>query len=286
MREATSIEPVAEAYEQLTSEAAYPASSHAVVQSQRLEAMGRLTGGVAHDFNNLLTVIMGITESLAADLDAGSEHQKLAITGLRAAERGANLVRRLLASSRDDARNPTMIDCGEKAWVIAELVRHTIRDDVELTVSRPAYPLSCIADRTDLTSALLNLCMNARDAMPLGGELSLDVDSVLLSVKAAQPFGLQPGPYVVFTVRDNGVGMSPATLRQATEPFFTTKGEAGTGLGLATSHAFARESGGHLAISSREGRGTSVALYLPRARAPRLVNASSKICALEAHYGF
>jgi len=131
----------------------------------------------------------------------------------------------------------------------------------------------------------MNLCMNARDAMPLGGKLSLEVDSGLLSSGAAKHLDLRPGPYVIFTMRDNGVGMSPATLRQAIEPFFTTKGKTGTGLGLATSHAFARESGGHLAISSRQGRGTSAALYLPRVRAPGSVNASSKIRALEAYHG-
>lgn len=286
MREATAIELVAETCEQPSSEAAHPALRHAAVQSQRLEALGLLTGGAVHDFNNLLTVIMGITECLAADLDEGSEHQKLAIIALRAAERGADLVHRLLTPSRDDARNPTTIDCGAKVVTIAELVRHTIRGDVELTVSAPAYRLCCIADRMDLTSALLNFCMNARDALPLGGELSLEVDSVLLSTRTAEPLNLPPGPYVVFMVRDNGIGMSPATLRRATEPFFTTKGEAGTGLGLATSHAFARESGGRLAIASREGRGTSVALYLPRTRSLGRATASSKIHALEAHHDF
>jgi len=282
MREATSIDLVAETRQHPSGEAAYPAFRHATVRSQRLEAMGRPTGGAIHDFNNLLTVIMGVTETLAADLEEGSEHQKLAITALRAAERGADLVHRLLATSTDDARNPTTIDCGAKVVTIAELVRHTIRGDVELTVSAPAYRLCCVVDRMDLTSALLNFCMNARDALPLGGELSLDVDSVLLSTRTAEPLDLPPGPYVVFMVRDNGIGMSPATLRRATEPFFTTRVEGGSGLGLATSHAFARESGGRLAISSREGRGTSVALYLPRVRAPAPATASSKIRALEA----
>lgn len=247
-------------------QAAHTAGPDVASQSRRLEAMGRLTGGLAHDFNNLLTVIMGVTEALSESLDEGSDQQQLAIAGLRAAERGADLVRRLLADTREDARKPQTIDANAMIGEVASLMRHAVGRNVTVEATQRAYSVLCVADHTDLTSALMNLCSNARDAMPSGGTLAIETDRVVLSDTASQALDLRPGTYVTFTVRDTGAGMSPETLKRATEPFFTTKGVAGTGLGLATSYAFARESGGHLAISSLEGEGTTITLYLPRFR--------------------
>ena len=235
-------------------------------QSMRLEALGQLTGGVAHDFNNLLTVILGATETLAAELEAGSDHRGLAEVTLQAAERGAELVRRLLTFCRHQSLEPQNIDCGGMLTSVQTLARHLIGKDIALKASPVDAPLYCRADRAELEAALLNLCINARDAMPNGGVLSLDVTSATLGGKAARQLGLTPGSFAVFTVRDTGIGMSAEVLRRAIEPFFTTKGLAGgNGLGLSTVYGFAQQSGGGLNISSRPRRGATVSLYLPRA---------------------
>ncbi|WP_372786464.1 ATP-binding protein [Phenylobacterium sp.] len=235
-------------------------------ESERLEAIGRLTGGVAHDFNNLLTVVMGVSETLMLDLTEGSEQQKLAMVGLQAAERGADVVRRLLAFSRQQPLVADTIDCALLFGALGPMVGHTLPEDIELDLSVELHAMCCTADRVGLESALINLCVNARDAMPDGGALSLHASPVSISQAAAEPMGLRPGDYVIFQVRDTGAGMSAATLARAVEPFFTTKGVAGgSGLGLSTVYGFANQSGGRLAIVSEEGHGTTVSLYLPRA---------------------
>ena len=237
-----------------------------LAQSMRLEALGQLTGGVAHDFNNLLTVILGATETLAAELEADSDHRVLAEVTLQAAERGAELVRRLLTFCRHQSLEPQNIDCGGMLTSVQSLAQHILREDIEFAVTPAPAPLYCRADRAELESALLNLCINGRDAMPDGGALSLGTESVTLGGKSARQLGLTPGAFVVFTVRDTGVGMSAETQRRAIEPFFTTKGLAGgNGLGLSTVYGFAQQSGGCLAIASKLRRGTTVSLYLPRA---------------------
>ena len=236
-----------------------------LAQSLRMEALGQLTGGVAHDFNNLLTVILGATETLATELSAGSEHRNLAQVSLQAAERGAGLVRRLLAFSRHQSLEPQGIDCSGMIGSVQTLAERLIREDVELTVRASGVPLYCKADRAELESALLNLCINARDAMPAGGALRLEVSGMTLVGEHAHELGLIPGEFVVFTVSDTGVGMSAEVTRRAIEPFFTTKGLAGgNGLGLSTVYGFARQSGGGLTIDSRPKLGTTVRLYLPR----------------------
>jgi signal transduction histidine kinase/CheY-like chemotaxis protein len=255
-------------------------------QSLRLEAIGRLTGGVAHDFNNLLTVMMGASENLAANLEEGSEHQKLAILGLEAADRGADLVRRLLAFARQQPLEAQTLDCAAMVNTLRPLVRQVTDDDVILEITAPVDELYCEADRAQLESALLNLCFNARDAMPSGGRLSVRVDCAMFPKVAAEPLGLNPGPYAIFTVQDTGMGMSPATLARAIEPFFTTKGPTGgSGLGLSTVYGFATQSGGHLGITSHEGEGTTVALYLPRAPRPARAEIALKAAALAAGKG-
>jgi signal transduction histidine kinase/CheY-like chemotaxis protein len=239
-------------------------------QSRRLEAIGRLAGGVAHDFNNLLTVILGAAESLIDGAEP-DEARRLAETSLEAAERGAELIRRLLAFARTAPRSGPQVsasaDAGAAVEAAARLLQRTLPEAVALDVRAPAGLLYCRADRGELENALLNLGVNARDAMPKGGRLALDAELRALDRAAAQGLGVKPGDYAVFTVEDDGLGMSPEIAARATEPFFSTKADgAGTGLGLSAVSALAAAAGGALAIRSRLGQGTRVELYIPRAR--------------------
>jgi nitrogen-specific signal transduction histidine kinase/CheY-like chemotaxis protein len=237
-------------------------------QAQRLEAIGRLAGGVAHDFNNLLTVILSASETLAETCPEG-ENQRLAQTSLEAARRGAELIRRLLAFSRPTAQDaPASADAGAAVEAVERLLRRTLPEAVGLDVHTPRGLIYCRADRTELESALLNLCINARDAMPKGGRLALEAAPVALDRTAARSIGVKAGDYVVFTVEDNGAGMSSETAERAVEPFFTTRaGSGGTGLGLSAVNSLAVGAGGALVIRSRLGQGSRITLYIPRARA-------------------
>ena len=236
-------------------------------QARRLETMGRLAGGLAHDFNNLLTIILSANEALAERLDHQPTAQALAKVSLQAAERGSDLVRRLLAFSRQGAADARPIDAGEVLAAIAPLFKCTIRDGVSVKTAIPARPVLCRADRIELESALLNLCVNAKDALPDGGAIDLEAGQVEFGLAAAARLGLAKGVYAAFLVRDNGVGMAPEVLRRARDPLFTTKGERGSGFGLSNAHDFALQSGGALDIVSAKGVGTSVTLYLPATEA-------------------
>jgi CheY-like chemotaxis protein len=235
--------------------------------SGRLEALGRLTGSVAHDFNNMLTAVIGALEALTLLHPEDTEGRELAAAGLHAAERGSELVRRLLAFSREDAAESQNIECARLLEALRGLLRGALPEAVVLELAASPEALDCIADRAELESALLNLCLNARDAMPAGGRLTVRAEAAHLDAGTAAGLGLRPGAYARFLVADTGVGMSGATLRRALEPFFTTKGQGGCGLGLSTAHAFARQSGGRLLIESEQDRGTTVTLLLPRGRA-------------------
>ena len=227
-------------------------------QAQKMEAIGRLTGGIAHDFNNLLTVVIGSTESLADGLEQAPELQALARLALDAAERGAELVSRLLAFARTQPLAARPIDCRAFLRDLLPILQRTINSQVAIEVRTGDAPLFCLADRTQLTSAMLNLAINARDAMPAGGRLTIG---------AAREAG-DGQDHVVLSVEDTGEGMSAQTRAQALEPFFTTKPEGqGSGLGLSMVHGFASQSGGRLEIDSEPGTGTSVRIYLPRTNA-------------------
>jgi signal transduction histidine kinase/ActR/RegA family two-component response regulator len=258
----------------------------ALQRKDKLEAIGRLTAGVAHDFNNLLTVITSGAEALTEQLPPGHALRAEAELALHAAERGAELVRRLLTVSRQQPLRPRAIDVGKLLDGLADLVKRTLGENLELTVSHVAAPLACLADPGQLDSALLNVCINARDAMPGGGRLALESGLVSLSDEAAAHLGLKPGPYVMLSVRDSGVGMSAETASRAVDPFFTTKpaGE-GSGLGLSTAYGFVRQSGGHFTIASTEGVGTTVRFYLPQAEALPDAPASDGIARAEAGGG-
>ncbi|MEA5451611.1 PAS domain S-box protein [Leptolyngbya sp. CCNP1308] len=235
-------------------------------QSQRLESLGQLTGGVAHDFNNLLTVIMGNAELLAETLTPDSALRPLAEMVSSAAQRGAELTQRLLAFARRQALDPKPVDVNQLIATMTDLMCRTLGEHIEV-VRLPADDLwPALVDPAQLENALLNLCLNARDAMAPGGELTLETSNVYLDQDYADQHGeAQPGEYVLVAVSDNGVGIAPDHLPHVFEPFFTTKETGkGTGLGLSMAYGFAKQSNGHITIYSELGHGTTIRLYLPR----------------------
>ena len=237
-------------------------------QAQKMEAVGQLTGGVAHDFNNLLAVIMGNTELLQDELGADNKSLK-AVFG--AADRGVSLIERLLAFSRLQPLEPKSVDPGTLIDEISELLRRTLGETIEVEIVSEPDLWHARVDASQLESAFLNLALNARDAMRQGGTMRIESGNVTLDeTYAAAHMDVIPGDYVLIAVSDNGTGMSPAVQTRALEPFFTTKdvGE-GTGLGLPMVYGFAKQSGGDLVITSEEGQGTTVKLYLPRANVSR-----------------
>jgi PAS domain S-box-containing protein len=233
-------------------------------QAQKMEAVGQLTGGIAHDFNNLLTVIVGSIE-LVADQVQGELRRRLDYA-LQAAERGATLVQGLLAFSRRLSLRIETVDFNQVAAGMGELLRRTLGRDVEVEMKLDPSLWSVLTDRGQIEGALLNLAINARDAMPEGGKLTIETANVRLGEDATvREVEAPAGDYVMLAVTDTGTGMSPAVVERATEPFFTTKEVGkGTGLGLSMIYGFAKQSRGHLTIHSELGHGTSVRLYLPR----------------------
>jgi signal transduction histidine kinase/CheY-like chemotaxis protein len=239
-------------------------------QSQKMEAMGQLTGGVAHDFNNLLTVILGNAEHIAEQLAANTELRKFAEGIVTAAERGADLTKSLLAFSRKQPLVPKDIDIGQKILGMEQLLRRTLGEHIEckFLLDRDLWLAS--VDPGQLASALLNLVLNARDAMPEGGVLTVEVGNASLDKADAELNGeAQPGDYVMVSVTDTGSGMTPEVAARAFEPFFTTKDVGkGTGLGLSMVYGFAQQSGGSMKIASEPGHGTVIKLFFPRVDAP------------------
>lgn len=241
----------------------------ALMQSQRMEAIGQLTGGIAHDFNNLLTVILGNLELLEPALPAGLP-SALAREAQEAAEMGARLTDRLLTFGRRQHLETKRIDLNEFVLGLIELLRRSIGEDIDLSTSLAGELWLSEVDPGQVENAVLNLAINARDAMPQGGRLVIETRNTSLDAEdVAMIPGLSPGDYVVLSVSDTGSGMSPEVKARAFEPFFTTKGAGkGSGLGLATIYGFAKQSGGHVTIYSEVGQGTIVNLYLPRASMP------------------
>jgi len=238
-------------------------------QAQKMEAIGQLTGGVAHDFNNLLAVILGNLDLLEEHLEGDPEAHKMLGPSLGAARRGAELTNRLLAFARRQPLEPRSVDLGELIAAMTSVLRRTLGETVEVTthVSKTLWPT--LIDPLQMENALLNLAVNARDAMPGGGRLSIAAANIEIKKRgAAEKEELSPGRYVRLVVSDTGSGMPPEVARQAFEPFFTTKEVGkGSGLGLSMVYGFTKQSGGHCEIESRPGRGTSVTLYLPMAKA-------------------
>jgi PAS domain S-box-containing protein len=239
-------------------------------QSQKLDAIGKLTGGVAHDFNNMLTVITGTTETLVAGLKNQPELLRTAALIDRAAERCTELIQHLLAFARKQPLQPRNVDINGTILDMANLLRPTLGEQVEIeTILERTAAVSYI-DPSQLANSLLNMAINARDAMPNGGKLVLETrNTVLGEAYANANADVRPGPYVELTVRDSGIGMSAEVRDKVFEPFFTTKEVGkGSGLGLSMVYGFVKQSGGHIKIHSELGLGTTIRLYLPLARGP------------------
>ena len=235
-------------------------------QAQRMEAVGRLTGGVAHDFNNLLAVVLGnlrlIEEECRQDRP---DLLELIEDALGATRSGVELTGRLLAFARGQSLHPEVTDVREQVLSVARLLERTLGERIAIRLTLAADPRHANVDRSQLEASLLNLAINARDAMPEGGELGIAVRDVLLGPEAARADPeARPGRYVALAISDTGHGMTPDVRQRAAQPFFTTKpAGAGSGLGLSMVDGFVRQSGGHLEIASEPGRGTEVTLYFP-----------------------
>jgi PAS domain S-box-containing protein len=242
-------------------------SREQLFQAQKMEAVGQLTGGLAHDFNNLLTGITGSLELLEMRLAQGrlGDLDRYITAAKGAAKRAATLTQRLLAFSRRQTLDPKPTNINRLITGMEELIRRTMGPGVEIEVVGAAGLWTALIDPNQLESALLNLCINARDAMPEGGRLTVETANKWLDERAGRERDLPPGQYLSLCVTDTGTGMTPDVIRRAFDPFFTTKPIGlGTGLGLSMVYGFARQSGGQVRIYSEVSRGTTVCLYLPR----------------------
>ena len=251
-------------------------------QAQKMEAIGQLTGGLAHDFNNLLTVISGNLEMLEARIDEAGQRE-LIKEAQGATELGAQLSNRLLAFGRRQPLNPKPTDLNALIGGMSDLLRRTLGEQIQIETRLTADLPATVVDPGQVENALLNLTINARDAMPGGGRLIIETASVDLDADYVEAHAeASPGHYVTLAVTDTGVGMPPDVRRRAFDPFFTTKGPAaGTGLGLSMVYGFAKQSGGHVQLYSEVGLGTTVRMYLPaRATAPAAVERSAAATAV------
>ena len=242
-------------------------SEEALRQSQKMEAVGQLTGGLAHDFNNLLTAVMGGLELLQHRLAAGryDELERYVDMARIGAERAAALTQRLLAFSRRQTLAPTAVDVDALIGGMRDIIDRSIGPAIEVNVAGDQDLWPVLVDASQLENALLNLCINARDAMPGGGTIIIETANKTLDDRAAALQDLSPGEYVLLCVSDTGTGMTPDVIERVFDPFFTTKpiGQ-GTGLGLSMIYGFVRQSGGQVRIYSEVGLGTTMRLYLPR----------------------
>jgi signal transduction histidine kinase/CHASE3 domain sensor protein len=243
-------------------------TEHKLRQAQKLDAIGKLTGGVAHDFNNMLTVITGTTETLVGGLVGQPELQSVAKLIDDAAERCTELIQHLLAFARRQPLQPRTVDINSAVLDIAKLLRPTLGEQIEIETILESGALLAHIDPSQLANSVLNMAINARDAMPNGGKLLLETRNVMLDeAYAADNVDVRAGAYVMLAVSDTGAGMSAEVRDKAFEPFFTTKEVGkGSGLGLSMVYGFVKQSDGHIKIYSEEGHGTTIRLYLPPAR--------------------
>ena len=239
----------------------------ALRQAQKMEAVGQLTGGLAHDFNNLLTGISGALELLQIRISQGrhKDVERYISTAQGAANRAAALTHRLLAFSRRQTLDPKATDVNRLVRSMTDLINNTLGPEIEVTMTTAPDLWTTLVDPNQLENALLNLCINSRDAMPNGGKLKIETANRTLDAAEAFSFEMPLGDYVCLSVTDTGTGMSEEVVQRAFDPFYTTKplGQ-GTGLGLSMIYGFAKQSGGQVQISSALGRGSTISLFLPR----------------------
>jgi nitrogen-specific signal transduction histidine kinase/FixJ family two-component response regulator len=240
-------------------------------QAQKMEAIGRLAGGIAHDFNNLLMVISGYTQMLLEELKGESPLRKAATEIGKAGDRAASLTRQLLAFSRKQVLSPKVLDLNALVLDNLKMLPRLIGEDIEI-VNVAALELGRIkADPGQLAQVILNLAVNARDAMPQGGKIILETANVVLEESYTQKRTFMPaGEYVMLSISDTGAGMDAETQSHIFEPFFTTKGQQGTGLGLSTVYGIVKQSGGYIWVQSEPGQGTTFKIYFPRVTEPEL----------------
>jgi len=261
-------------------------AEQALRQAQKMEAVGQLTGGVAHDFNNLLTIIIGNIGIAKRGVVEARAERALA-NALTGAERAAQLTQRLLAFSRLQPLNPKTVDANKLILSMSDLLTRSLGENIELETISGAGLWKIEADTSELEATLLNLALNARDAMPDGGKMTIETSNAYLDDDYCRQNGdVKPGQYVLIAVSDNGIGMPASTLERVFEPFFTTKETGkGTGLGLSQVYGFIRQSGGHVKIYSEVGQGTSIKLYLPRYQGEETVAAAEQAAATGAEQG-
>jgi PAS domain S-box-containing protein len=259
-------------------------AEEALRQGQKMEAIGQLTGGIAHDFNNLLAAIMGSLELMQSRIARGRVHElhRYIEAAQSASKRAAALTHRLLAFSRRQTLSPALTDLGALVKSMEDLIRRTIGPQIDLGVAATDDLWMTHVDQNQLENALLNLCINARDAMPKGGGLTVETANFVVDVRRGYEGDMAPGQYVSLSVSDTGTGMTPEVKSRAFDPFFTTKPlGSGTGLGLSMIYGFAKQSGGQARIYSEPGRGARVCLYFPRCiRAGEAVHAGISLVAV------
>lgn len=254
-------------------------AQEALLQAQKMESLGQLTGGIAHDFNNLLGVVSGNLELLREQIDESDDKRGYIDTGLRSVRRGAELTQRLLAFARKQPLRPEYTDLNELIASLTKMLRRSLgeRIEVETDLASDAWPTWL--DQGQMENVLLNLALNARDAMPQGGKLGIKTENLALTTELVDDrISIPPGNYLKLTVRDNGTGIAPDVLASVFDPFFTTKEVgSGSGLGLSMAHGFVNQSNGHIRIVSQVGKGTDVELYVPRTEtpAPNIISRSS-----------
>jgi PAS domain S-box-containing protein len=258
-----------------------------LLQSQKMEAIGRLAGGIAHDFNNLLTVIAGYSDFIGEASAPDDERRRDAEEIRRAADRAALLTQQLLAFSRKQALHPTVVDVNVIVEETSRMLRRLIGEDVTLELRPAPAAVPVLIDAGQLQQVLMNLAVNARDAMPTGGRLTIETGQIRVErEEPAQPTPLAPGAYMRVAITDTGEGMAPEVLARAFEPFFTTKGVGkGTGLGLSTVYGIVSQSRAHLRVDSTPARGTTFEIFLPAVERGRFADDTMMVTTLPTARG-